>query len=52
MRQYFHFFNRYELFQTCKESSFATTTIKMTIIINMATINNIIIITLPPPSPK
>ena len=53
MRQYFHFSNRYESFQTCKESGFATTTITMTIIIIMTTITKIIIIiTLPPPSPK
>ena len=52
-RQDFHFSNRYELFQICKESGFATTTITMSIIIIMTTITKIIIIiTLPPPSPK
>ena len=52
MRQYFHLSNHYQLFQTCKESGFATTPITMTLIINMTTITIIIVITLPPPSPK
>ena len=48
-RQYFHFSNRYELSQTCIESGFVTTTITMTIIINMTAITNIIIIIITAP---